>query len=1008
VTSFCILCFLVQSSLFVCPTKAFGQAAVQAWAVRYNGVGKGEDDARKVATDSAGNVYVTGASAGKSGTDIVTIKYSSSGEQQWLARYSTPVNSTNENKPYDLIVDAQGNVYVTGYSLAGSDPLRESSITIKYNTAGVQQWIYVFSASQAASSFEKSALAVDAAGNVYISTTRSENLVTFKLAANGTLLWRKEYAKGSASALTLDPQGNVYVAGQAYNANTDFDFLTIKYNSTGVQQWAKQYSPSLDKDETRDIAVDTFGNVYVTGNSTTDYVSDIVTLKYSASGTQLWINNYDADPGNSRDQVSRLLLDSEGNVLVAGYSYNQSFQAPFWEFTTIKYQSNGSRQWIAKENLEYSSCYDMVLDGSDNVYLTGTWDGKYATFKYNAAGTKQWEAFYSSGYTEYSMANSITLDTAANVIVTGYSTTPSSLGDFYTIKYNNYNATPALTGFAPAQVPVGAGVAIRGVNFKNVTEVRFNGVAATNVSVESSELIIATVPAGATSGPIQVVVGSNTIVSAANLTVGAVSSAWQTASPMPTARNQHGAAMISSNGKAYAFGGANDTELATMDIFSTHNGSWSSGPAMPAPVRGMGYVTGSDNQIYVMGGYGGTGNNPNHCYRFNPTTNTWTSLADMPTAVWAAAATATSDGKIYVFGGQTSGGWLNSYTQVYNIATNTWSENYMPYPVMQHQAVTGYNGKIYIFGGRTTSVGNLSDRVQIYDPATNFWSEGAAMPVPKAQFSAVRSNDGRIYLIGGKGSSILNEGPFFNSVEIYYPNTDTWQSGPALPAPVSSQAAVNVYGNILVLGGNNGTSRNYNWQLVVAPLAPSSAKAQATAFSRIDLTWYDAAGNEDRYEVERSLSASGPWDVIATLPKNSKIYSDSNCNAATTYYYRIRGANAAGFGSYSKVVSATTPANRNAVSRQEIESDVQSRIVASPNPFSDRISISFSVNEPAYVTLAIYDLRGALVKEVYAGPAEAHLSYTFEVDGSTWQQGMYLSRLNYKGKSIHQKIVLAH
>jgi hypothetical protein len=110
----------------------------QAWVRRYNGPGNGQDSATAMAVDSTGNVYVTGASSG-SGTDLdyATIKYNSAGQQQWVARYNGPGNSTDV--AFAIAVDGVGNVYVTGTSV-GSDIFGDYA-TIKYNSAGQRQWV---------------------------------------------------------------------------------------------------------------------------------------------------------------------------------------------------------------------------------------------------------------------------------------------------------------------------------------------------------------------------------------------------------------------------------------------------------------------------------------------------------------------------------------------------------------------------------------------------------------------------------------------------------------------------------------------------------------------------------------------------------------------------------------------------------------------------------------------------------------------------------------------------
>jgi hypothetical protein len=85
----------------------------QLWASAYNGPGNGYDEARAIAADASGNVYVTGYSAGLSANyDVVTIMYNAAGVQQWATRFNGTANGFDEG--YDIAVDASGNVYVTG------------------------------------------------------------------------------------------------------------------------------------------------------------------------------------------------------------------------------------------------------------------------------------------------------------------------------------------------------------------------------------------------------------------------------------------------------------------------------------------------------------------------------------------------------------------------------------------------------------------------------------------------------------------------------------------------------------------------------------------------------------------------------------------------------------------------------------------------------------------------------------------------------------------------------
>ena len=105
---------IVLASLFL----GFIAPAQEVWVARYNGPGNAGDTAWAVAVDASGNVYVTGYSTGSSsGFDYATIKYNSSGTQQWVDRYNGPGNGNDEIvSPGAIAIDGSGNAYVTGES----------------------------------------------------------------------------------------------------------------------------------------------------------------------------------------------------------------------------------------------------------------------------------------------------------------------------------------------------------------------------------------------------------------------------------------------------------------------------------------------------------------------------------------------------------------------------------------------------------------------------------------------------------------------------------------------------------------------------------------------------------------------------------------------------------------------------------------------------------------------------------------------------------------------------
>jgi hypothetical protein len=120
--------------------------------------------------------------------------------------------------------------------------------------------------------------------------------------------------------------------------------------------------------------------------------------------------------------------------------------------------------------------------------------------------------------------------TSGKVSVTTDAGAATSADDFTVI----LPPAPAISSFTPASGPVGTQVTLRGGQFVNVTAVKFNGVAASKITVDSEAQIRAIVPAGATSGKISVITDAGTATSATNFTVTAAAPAPTIASFAPT------------------------------------------------------------------------------------------------------------------------------------------------------------------------------------------------------------------------------------------------------------------------------------------------------------------------------------------------------------------------------------------------------------------------------------------------------------------------------------------
>ena len=120
----------------------------------------------------------------------------------------------------------------------------------------------------------------------------------------------------------------------------DFDYATIKYNSSGQEQWVARYNSSGNGDDVAfAMAIDGSGNVYVTGNSTgSGTADDYATIKYGASGQQQWVGRYNG-PANESDGATAIAVDGSGNVYVTGYSTGLGTD---YDYATVRVQRFGT------------------------------------------------------------------------------------------------------------------------------------------------------------------------------------------------------------------------------------------------------------------------------------------------------------------------------------------------------------------------------------------------------------------------------------------------------------------------------------------------------------------------------------------------------------------------------------------------------------------------------------------------------------------------------------------
>jgi hypothetical protein len=304
-----------------------------AWWHNWDG-GYGTDWALGIAI-SGGNVYVTGVSENKSGTyDVVTLAYDYNGNPIWVSpRYSLGVNNPNSvdvNKP--IAADWFTGVYVCYGWLNGQ------FLVMKYNAdhgnivwchneyPGIARSIRLFSRR------------IDDGdtwlhtNDIFVTGSSTEQANRDYLTAmyydDGTIVWHSTNSGGQqlcqAFDLCLDNNENTYVTGYIYNSTENGeDFLTIKYNTSGVQQWQSKYrfgDNSVNRGH--GIVTDNYGNIDVVGigcPSPSDY--DFGTLQYK------------------QDEKSNPVVmgNNVNSPVPKEFALNQNYPNPFNPTTKIKY-----------------------------------------------------------------------------------------------------------------------------------------------------------------------------------------------------------------------------------------------------------------------------------------------------------------------------------------------------------------------------------------------------------------------------------------------------------------------------------------------------------------------------------------------------------------------------------------------------------------------------------------------------------------------------------------------
>jgi hypothetical protein len=292
------------------------------WARTWGGTG--HDQASSVAADKSGNTYVTGYLEGmvdfdpgtgvdshtsNGMTDVFLSKFDSLGNLQWADTWG----GSNYDQGYGVAVDAYNCAYVTG-DFTGTVDFDPGSEVENHMSNGLDD---VFLSK------------IDPTGS-YLGATNWGGSVTDVGYGVAVDLWNNVYVTGTFSDIVdFDPGG-----GDIHTSNGLNDIFLSKFDSGLLFKWARTWGGS-QTECANGVAVDVFGNVYVSGNF---------------QGTDV-----DFDPGGGVDD----------------HTSNGAFDAFLSQFDSSGY-INWARTWGG--NLSDTG-YGVAADVSGNAYVTGYFSG---------------------------------------------------------------------------------------------------------------------------------------------------------------------------------------------------------------------------------------------------------------------------------------------------------------------------------------------------------------------------------------------------------------------------------------------------------------------------------------------------------------------------------------------------------------------------------------------------------------------------------------------------------
>jgi hypothetical protein len=367
----------------------------------------------------------------------------------WTRRYDG--QGRRDDYARTVLNDQEDNVIVVGTCL-GTGTGNDVGV-VKYASDGTQLW-FVTIAGQGASNDDAKGAALDPLGNIYITASSGlypdYDILTVKLTPAGGESWRRTWggADGKAdvpAGIAVDTAGNAYVTGYTTSANDMTDWVTMRHlTGTGLPMWTViRAGEGGGKDYATAIALGPDGSPYVTGYGQRQYLDDYATVKYNAMGVEQWASFYNYS-GNGSDMAVAIAVDEAGDAYVTGTSSTAPPPAGFNQYATVKYANNdsGAQLWVARyTGTGGHNVAAAIALGASAVYVTGSSQGSggvddYATIAYDkSSGSPAWATRFNGPPGKADNAVDIAVLPYGKVLVIGTSVDIANRGDFMIVRY---------------------------------------------------------------------------------------------------------------------------------------------------------------------------------------------------------------------------------------------------------------------------------------------------------------------------------------------------------------------------------------------------------------------------------------------------------------------------------------------------------------------------------------------------------------------------------------------